>query len=73
MPCWKFDASDVGPVRRQLVTGADRFFGTHADLILLYKLLRGQVPKGAVMPTLIVIDPPQSDDQLAHRRSGILL
>jgi hypothetical protein len=39
----------------------------------LYKLLRGQVPKGAVMPTLIVIDLPQSDDQLAHPRSGILL
>lgn len=61
-------ASDVGPIPRQFLTGVEHFFGAHADLTLLNKLLRGQVPEGAVRPALIVIGPPQFDDQLGLRQ-----
>lgn len=64
IPQATYDKIDVGPVPRQFLTGADRFFGTHVDLTLLSKLLRGRVPKRAVRAALIVIDPPQFDDQL---------
>jgi hypothetical protein len=61
---WSMSHTDVGPIPRHLLTRAGRFFDTHADLTLLDKLLRGQVPERAMRPTLVVIPAPGFDDDL---------
>jgi hypothetical protein len=61
---------DVDPFLRQILPGADDFFGGPNGLTLDYKLVRGQLPERAVRTAVIIIKPPRFDNglRIAQRR-----
>ena len=59
-----FRLRDVAPFPRQILTGADDFFGGPNGLTLDDKLVRGQVPERAVRTAVIIINPPRFDNGL---------
>jgi hypothetical protein len=73
MPYWKFGASEVGPVLRQLLTKAEDLFGGLFNLTLCDKLIRRQVAERAVRAALIIVEPPGFDEVLGLGERGELV
>lgn len=54
----------MGPVERWFLIRGDSVFDALLSLTLLEKFVRGQMPKQAVPPVMIVIDLPRFNDHL---------
>ncbi len=66
-------AFDVAPILRRFLTRADDYFDDRLSLTLCDELVRGQVPKRAVRPTLIVVHAPGFDEGLRLGERGELM
>ena len=64
---------DVAPVLRRFFTRAESFFDDRLSLTLCDELVRSQVPKRAVRPTLIVVHAPGFDEGLRLGQRGELM